>query len=118
MSILSERLKIALKNKNIKQSVLAYRTGIDRSYISNYLSGKYEPKDETIKKMAEILEVSAAWLAGFDAPMLSEEVINDNITDIVIRLRNDKKFLNVVETLYTLDNEKFNAIKNILDAFL
>ena len=73
MSTLGERLKIALKNKNMKQSVLAYRTGIDRSYITNYISGKYEPKSATLNKMAEILGVSSAWLDGYDVPMHADQ---------------------------------------------
>ena len=69
MSTLGERLKIALKSKNMRQSVLAYRIGVDRSYITNYISGKYAPKAETLEKMAEVLGVSAAWLDGYDVPM-------------------------------------------------
>lgn len=69
MATFSERLKIALNNKNMKQSILAYRLGVDRSYISNYLSGKYSARPETIAKMAKILDVSEAWLSGFDVPM-------------------------------------------------
>lgn len=72
MAQFSERLKIALSDINMKQSVLAYRVGIDRSYISNYLSGKYNPKEETLIKMADVLGVEAAWLAGFDVPKTSE----------------------------------------------
>lgn len=69
MEHFSKRLRIALTNKNMKQTILAYRLGVDRSYISNYLSGKYEAKTETISKIANILGVSDAWLAGYDVPM-------------------------------------------------
>ena len=64
----SKRLRAALKDRNMKQSVLAYRLGCDRSTISNYLSGRYEAKRETITKIAEVLQVSPQWLAGFDVP--------------------------------------------------
>jgi len=79
MATFSERLKIALVNKNMKQSVLAYRLGVDRSYISNYLSGKYSARPETITKMAKILEVSEAWLSGFDVPMVEQRENTDEI---------------------------------------
>lgn len=67
MTTLKERLRIALSNKNMKQSVLAYRIGVDRSYISNYLSGKYEPSYEILQKMADVLGVSMSWLKGVDS---------------------------------------------------
>lgn len=60
------RLKKALSDKNMKQTVLAYRLGVDRSYITNYINGKYSPKYDTIKKMSEILGVSETWLSGYD----------------------------------------------------
>ena len=67
MTTFKERLRVALSNKNMKQSVLAYRIGVDRSYISNYLSGKYEPSYEILKKMADVLGVSMSWLKGIDS---------------------------------------------------
>ena len=70
----AERLKIALKRKNMKQSVLAYRVGVDRSYISNYLSGRYKPNADIHNKIASVLGVSAAWLSGFDVPMIDENI--------------------------------------------
>lgn len=72
MATFSERLKFALEKKGMKQTVLAYRVGVDRSYISNYLSGKYRPNAETHNKIADVLGVSAAWLSGFDVPMHEE----------------------------------------------
>ena len=69
MATFGERLELALKNKNMKNSVLAYRLGVDRSYITNYIKGKYSARPEMIDKIAQILNVSAAWLSGFDVPM-------------------------------------------------
>lgn len=69
MSKFSIRLKIALEKANMKPSVLAYRLGVERSTISNYLNDKYKAKSEMLSKMAQILSVSAAWLDGFDVPM-------------------------------------------------
>ena len=60
------RLKKALSDKNMKQTVLAYRLGVNRSYITNYINGRYSPKYEIIKKMSEILGVSESWLSGYD----------------------------------------------------
>lgn len=78
MAFLGERLKIALKNKNMKQSVLAYRLGVDRSYITNYISGRYSPKTDILHKMAEILNVSPAWLLGYDVPMHEDDTRFEN----------------------------------------
>ena len=40
MSSFATRLKVALNQRGIKQSVLAYKCSVDQSTISNYLKGR------------------------------------------------------------------------------
>ena len=68
MTEFSHRLKIALANKEMRPAILAYRIGVDRSTISNYLNGKYIPKTEMILKICEVLECDAEWLSGYKSP--------------------------------------------------
>ena len=68
-----ERLREALSNAKMKQIELSQQTGIDRGTISNYLSGKYEPKSDAINKMAIALNVNEMWLWGYDVPMEREK---------------------------------------------
>ena len=48
--------------KNIGQAELVRRTGLPASSISDWLSGKYAPKQDKIDIMAAALGVSPAWL--------------------------------------------------------
>jgi transcriptional regulator with XRE-family HTH domain len=64
-----ERLKEALEIRDLKPSMLAYKTGISEASISHYLAGHYEPKTKKLQIMAKALRVSSAWLAGLDVPM-------------------------------------------------
>lgn len=65
----SERLTFAMEKKRINQTKLVELTGLNKSAVSSYINGKYEPKSNAIKVLAEALDVSPAWLAGFDVPM-------------------------------------------------
>ena len=65
----SDRLKEAMRISNIKQADLARLTGISKGGISNYVTGRYEPKSDIISKMAAALNVSEMWLWGYDVPM-------------------------------------------------
>ena len=65
-TIIKERLREALQNKNMRQADLVAQTGIDKSQISSYLSGKYKPKQENLTLLAEALGVSEYWLLGID----------------------------------------------------
>ena len=66
MSTVAARLRLALDGKGLRASILAYRCGVDRSTISNYLNGKYVPKTEMLLKICEALDVSPEWLSGYE----------------------------------------------------
>lgn len=76
MATIAERMKEALSFRGMKQSELVKLTGIGKSSISTYLSGEYEPKQRNIYKIAQALNVSEAWLMGYDVPSSAESVPN------------------------------------------
>ena len=79
--ILIERIKKLLNEKSMTQSDLARISGIRNSSISDYLSGKYEPKQDKIALIAKALNVSAAWLMGVDYINNSESTAQGYYTD-------------------------------------
>ncbi len=54
----SERIKKARKKAGITQKELAEKTGLSIASIQGYEQGKYCPKFETLKKIANVLNVS------------------------------------------------------------
>lgn len=72
-SIIVCRLKEAMERRNITMCSLAKQSGIDKSIISRYLHGKALPKVAAITKMANVLEVSPAWLSGYDVESVQIE---------------------------------------------
>lgn len=64
-----KRLKQAMIIRNVKQVDLVNKTKIGKSSISQYISGEYKPKQKNIFKLATALNVSEAWLMGYDVPM-------------------------------------------------
>lgn len=85
------RLNRALNLRGVKQSELSQRAKVPKSAVSQYLSGKFEPKQDRIELFANILDVSEAWLMGYDVPMErnatgfpSPHIIEDYVTFPVI----------------------------------
>ena len=60
------RLKNIMSERKITQSELSKRTGIRQSSISDWLNGRYEPKQDKIYLIAQALGVSPSWLLGYD----------------------------------------------------
>lgn len=68
----SERLSQALSIKNMTQTELCKKTGIPKSAMSQYIKGNFEPKQDRIYLIAKALNISEAWLMGYDVPILRE----------------------------------------------
>lgn len=62
--MIAKQLREVMESKNMRQKELAERTGLARSTISQYLSGKSMPTKYAMSKLAEILEVDVNWLSG------------------------------------------------------
>ena len=99
----SERIKEAMQKKNIKQADLARMTGIDKSSISLYISGKYSPKGDKLYKLSLALGVSAAWLSGFNAPMTDDKKSSPGVEEKTPR---ERKYDEIISLLQALPEEK------------
>ncbi len=78
----STRLREVLKEKGINQTELSKMTGISKSVISEWLSDKYEPKQDKVYIVAEKLSVSPSWLFGVS----SEKEVKSDIMSIYNQL--------------------------------
>lgn len=114
---IADRLREAMNIRNKKQVDLERETGINRSAISRYLSGEYEPKNKPIYELAKALDVSEQWLMGYDVPMdrPKAQKNNDAISDIVVKLRSDEEFLSIVDKISKMDSEKRKSLNAFLD---
>lgn len=91
----SERLKKALLIRDMRQVDLIEKTGINKGAMSSYMSGRYEPKQIALNKIAIALDVSEIWLLGYAVPMdrPAEEKRNDNMVRIVNLMNTNDSFL-------------------------
>lgn len=78
----SERLKELMKNFNLRQVDILdktkpfcneYNIKMNKSDISQYVSGLVEPGQEKLFVLAKALNVNEAWLMGYDVPKELEE---------------------------------------------
>ncbi len=92
---ISDRIKEGLQIRNMKQVELVEKTGIGKGALSSYISGKYNPKQNNIYKIAKALDVNEAWLMGYDVPMERINQLNKlEVTNDELELLNNYKKLN------------------------
>lgn len=119
MASISERLREALNIRGMKQAELVAKTGIGKSSISTYLSGEYEPKQRNIYKIAQALNVSEAWLMGYDVPM--KKVVGSEEIPLGFRpipTTNQKPRLGIISCGDPIDTpENFDGYDEVPDVF-
>ena len=64
MSTFSKHLNTAMAERDITQTQLSALSGIGKSSISQYLSGKNTPNDKAKQKLADALDVSIDYFNG------------------------------------------------------
>lgn len=113
----ADRLRQALDLRGMKQVDLIEKTGINKGAMSCYLSGKYEPKQFAVNKMALALDVSEMWLWGYDVPIDRPEAQkkNDKLVEIVALIKNNAEFFNLVSKIAGTDKSRHDVISKILD---
>lgn len=77
-STTSNRLKLYMEAHNLRQSDIMdrclpymrkYGVTMSKASLSQYLSGRMQPKQDKLFILGKALGVSEAWLMGFDVPM-------------------------------------------------
>ena len=121
VSTTAVRLKEAMQEAEKKQADLVRETGLDRGAISSYVSGKYEPKQKAIGKLAVALGVSEMWLFGYNVPKqrTAEQKKNDQLAELIVKMRRNPDLAETMADLAELaelNPEKYVHVKGIIAA--
>lgn len=103
---LGEKIKQLRKEKGFSQSVLEKRSGVNAKLLSKYENGRIIPTADTLRKIAEGLEISADYLLFNNVPKNGLSPLKD--------LELFEKFKEVE----LMDPENRTTIKSLIDAVL
>ena len=112
------RLRDALKARDMKAVELSKKTNVPEGAISYYLAGKSQPKGDRLHLLCVALNVSEAWMLGYDIPMerSEEQRKNDDLVKIIAQMRKDPKFFTIVSKLAELPAEQYDSLTTIISA--
>lgn len=113
-----DRLKAVMELKGIRAVDIVENTDIPKGAISYYISGRSQPKSDRLYVLAKYLNVSEAWLLGYDVPMerTAEQKKNDDLVKIIAQMRRDSKFFGIVSMLAELPEEQYDSLTTIISA--
>lgn len=115
---LCDRLKEALDLRGMRAVDLSEKTGVPKSALSFYLAGKSKPKADRLYLIAQALNISEAWLLGYDVPMgrSPESQRNDQLAKLIVKMRTDEGFYNMVAALADLPENKYRGVEQLVAA--
>jgi len=103
---LGEKIRELRKEKGLSQAVLESRSGVNAKLLSKYETGRVFPTADTLKRIAQGLEISADYLLFDNVPKRGLSSLKD--------LELFEKFKEVEQ----MDQENRNMIKGIIDAVI
>lgn len=117
--LLKDRLRLAMDSKGLKAVDLCERGNIPKSAMSYYLSGRQEPKSDRLYLLAKLLDVSEAWLLGYDVPMerSPDQKEADEMAALFGRIKKDRDFKQLIFRINRLTPAQLDAVKTLLVAF-
>ena len=115
---IKDRLREAMERRGLRAVDLVERTGIPKGTISYYLTGHTKPKADRLYLLARALDVSEAWLLGFDVPSQRTDAQkkNDLLAQLIVKMRTDEDFYETVAALAGLSETKYQSVKQLLNA--
>lgn len=116
---LKDRLAEGLALRGMRATDLAEKTGINKTTISYYMNGKTVPRSSRLYLIARALDVSEAWLLGYDVAIHRPEKQKktDQLAKLIGRMRTDEDFYETVATLADLTETQYRGVKQLLAAF-
>jgi len=103
---LGEKIKLLRKEKGLSQYTLEKKSGVNAKLLSKYETGRIIPTADTLKKIAEGLEISADYL------------IFDNVPKDGLSQLKDLELFEKFKELERMDPEIRIMIKNLIDAVI
>lgn len=115
----NDRLKQAMAFRELKAADICERGNIPKSAMSYYMSGRSEPKSDRLYIIAKVLDVSEAWLLGYDVAMerSQDQKELDEMAALNERIKKDPEFRQLVFRINHLNPGQLEAVNNLLSAF-
>lgn len=117
LSVVGDNIMKLRKEMGLTQEELALKLGYkSKSTINKIELGINDISQSKIVRFAKTLNTTPAHLMGWDEEELKAK--NDVAVDIVMRMRADEEFYEVVKLLNTLDAKQLSSVKQMLGSFL
>lgn len=115
-AIFARNLKRYIEQSGKTRKELADIWGFPYSTVTEWLTEKKYPRIDRVEIIADYFGILKSDLIE-DKMTDEKEADNEALAGIIVRLRMDGDFMELVKELYALDTEKINSVRQMLQAF-
>ena len=112
--VMAKNLAFYLEKSGKTQRELADVVGVATSTFNDWMKGKKYPRIDKIEMLANYFGILKSDLIE-DKPSQKK---NDALADIIVRMRSDEDFFNLIMYIFKLSAKDFEKVKNVLHALL
>lgn len=121
----SDRLHQIMEERNLRQIDILnrcdpyckkYNVKINKSDLSQYVSGKVEPSQEKLVILGMALNVTEAWLMGLDVSPERED-FSDESAHLVAKLARDPELSKALQKYFELSEAKKKHVIELINLF-
>lgn len=111
------RIREALRIRGMKQVELCEKTGIKKSSINGWIFQRWQPKQDALYKMSQVLDVSEMWLAGYDVPMErpQSQTKKDDLSNLIDNIHSNERVKNLFINITKLNSDQFETIESMVN---
>lgn len=114
--VFARNLRTYMDRAGKTQKDMADIVGVSTATYSDWINAKKYPRIDKIEILAEYFGILKSDL--IEEKMTKEkEKDNETLAGIIVRMRTDEDFRDLVESLYMYDSAKIKSIAGMLDAF-
>lgn len=112
---MSKNLMYYIEKSGKSQKDICEELGFKASTLNEWAKGRKYPRIDKIEILADYFGIMKSDLIE---EKMTEKKDNEAMSDIIVRMRMDRDFLSVVESLYSLNGEQLKGVKQMLNAFI
>ena len=112
--IMSRNIKRYMEMKGVTNQQLCDALDFKYTTFVDWIKGVTYPRIGKIEAMANYFGCEKSDLIE-DKLTEEKEKDNDTLANIIVRLRTDEKFFEVVDSIYSMDSSKIDAVKQMIE---
>lgn len=118
----SQRLNELMSIYNLSQSDICRKTGITKSLVSLYVSGKRVPKQDNLYVISKAFNINPAWLMGLDVPMKPQESLEEKYSTenarLLIEIKNNGQLRDFIKDYIQLNDVNKSMVMTLVRSLL